>query len=141
MATSVPTPAPRTVFMSHANPADNEVHPLAQDTAEPDEVVPSGNGDVIDDEEEAMARVRELFTTGGPRGRDRAIRELAEALSYGRVGRRVRERMDGLIRAAARHMGFRRTGSEIRKASKSAINGAIRRAELEYEGDWIRRPR
>jgi len=57
---------------------------------------------VVDDDEEALAHVRDVFATGGPRGRDRAIRELASALGYARVGRRVRERMDGLIRAAVR---------------------------------------
>jgi len=39
--------------------------------------------------EDVLATIRELFSAGGPRGREDAIRDVAHALGYGRVGSRI----------------------------------------------------
>lgn len=52
--------------------------------------------------DDAMAIVREVFSEGGSRDREQAIRDLAAAMGWERVGARVRETVDGLLRAAVR---------------------------------------
>ena len=46
--------------------------------------------------------VRAIFSRGGPRGRDSALRQLAAALGYHRIGPKIRETLDGDLLSAAR---------------------------------------
>ena len=49
-----------------------------------------------------MAAIRDVFSTAGPRSRDDAIREVAAALGYQRVGSRISDLLDGYLRTAVR---------------------------------------
>lgn len=51
---------------------------------------------------EIMAAIRQVFDDGIERDRDAAIRDVARALGYERIGDRIRESLDGDIRAAVR---------------------------------------
>ncbi len=50
----------------------------------------------------AMSRIELVFAAGGPRGRERAVREVAQILGYQRLGCRVREHVDSVLREAIR---------------------------------------
>jgi hypothetical protein len=54
------------------------------------------------DRNEVMAVIRELFTAGGPRDRETALRDVARALGYQRLGKNVRELIDNDLRTAVR---------------------------------------
>lgn len=54
------------------------------------------------DRNEVLAVVREVFGAGGHRDRDTAIRDVAHALGYRRVGKRIRETLDNDLRTAVR---------------------------------------
>lgn len=54
------------------------------------------------DRNEVMAVVRDVFAAGGARDREEAIRDIARALGYGRVGGRIEETLDNDIRTAVR---------------------------------------
>ncbi|MBN1654573.1 MAG: restriction endonuclease subunit S [Deltaproteobacteria bacterium] len=58
----------------------------------------------IDDTErdDIMGCIREAFSTGGPRDRETAIRDIARAAGYTRVGDRVREVLDTDVLTAVR---------------------------------------
>jgi hypothetical protein len=49
-----------------------------------------------------LATIREVFSNGGPRDRDQAIRDVAEALGYRRTGSRIREVLSSEIQTAVR---------------------------------------
>ncbi len=49
-----------------------------------------------------MATIRDVFSSGGPRGRDQALRDVAEALGYQRTGSRIRAALDREIQTAVR---------------------------------------
>ena len=52
------------------------------------------------DREDVMAVIRDVFESGGPRDRDTAIRDVAPALGYRRVGARVDEALKKHLRTA-----------------------------------------
>lgn len=54
------------------------------------------------DAEELPWRIRQLFSDGATRDRDTAIRELREALGFGRTGHVIREQLDNALRTAVR---------------------------------------
>jgi len=49
-----------------------------------------------------MAVIRDVFSTGGPRSRDEAIRDVGAALGYRRIGPRIRQGLDDYLRTAVR---------------------------------------
>jgi hypothetical protein len=49
-----------------------------------------------------MAVIREVFSDGSARDRDDAIREISQALGYGRVGSNIRDALDDDLRTAVR---------------------------------------
>lgn len=66
-------------------PADNAVQPIDQA-----------------DRNYVLATVREVFATGDPRDRDQAIRDVADALGYRRLGSRIRNTLSRDIQTAVR---------------------------------------
>ncbi len=54
------------------------------------------------DRDEVMAVIREVFSTGDERQRDEAIRQIAHALGFARVGARIRQVLGDDIRTAVR---------------------------------------
>ena len=56
----------------------------------------------IDDRNDVMAAVRDVFADGEPRDRETALRELAALLGCQRLGPRIRESLDNDLRAAVR---------------------------------------
>lgn len=70
--------------------------------------------------DEAMAVVREAFAEGGARDREHAIRDVAVALGYKRVGSRVRDTVDGYLRAAIRRGILFKDGGSYNLVERSA---------------------
>ena len=60
-----------------------------------------------------MAVIREVFSAGQGRARDDAIREIAQALGYERVGARIADVLDGDIRTAVRRGILENTNGEL----------------------------
>lgn len=52
--------------------------------------------------DEVLAVIREIFSTGGERDRETALREISQALGYERLGSRIREVLNRDIRTAVR---------------------------------------
>jgi len=55
-----------------------------------------------DDRAEAMATIREVLSRGGPRPRDEALRQIAQAQGHQRVGARIHKTLDHDLRTAVR---------------------------------------
>jgi hypothetical protein len=72
----------------------------ADDPMQPDDEPPPAISET--DRNDVMAAIRELFLDGQPRPRDEAIRDLARALGYRRVGSTVGEVLGNDIRTAVR---------------------------------------
>jgi hypothetical protein len=54
----------------------------------------------LNNRDQVMVAIREVFSAGGSRTRQRAINELSVTLSYSRAGSRIAESLDGHLRAA-----------------------------------------
>ena len=54
------------------------------------------------DRNDVWAAIRDVFAAGGPRDRDQAIREVARALGYARVGAKIDEALSNDLRTAVR---------------------------------------
>ncbi|RIK81902.1 MAG: hypothetical protein DCC68_07555 [Planctomycetota bacterium] len=54
------------------------------------------------DRNEVLAKIRDIFGAGEPRDRDQAIRDLAAALGYDRIGPRIREILGNDLQTAVR---------------------------------------
>lgn len=80
---------PVTTLLEAAEPvaADYKAHPRTADDI---------------DREELICQIRQLFSSGGGRSREVAIRELATQLGYERVGPRIRGELENAIRTAVR---------------------------------------
>lgn len=75
-----------------------------------------------------MAKIREVFSSGGLRTRDEAIHEVSSALGYVRLGVRIRECLDAYIRTA------------VRRGIVDPTPGGLRllcRSITEYERDFL----
>jgi len=59
-----------------------------------------------------LATIREVFSTGGARDREQAIRDVAEVLGYRRIGARIRDILSSDIRAAVRRGILDNTGGQ-----------------------------
>ncbi len=68
----------------------------------------------VTDRDEVMAAVREVFTDGVTRDRETALRELSNALGYGRLGARIRDALDGDLRTAVRRGILENTPAGLR---------------------------
>jgi len=66
------------------------------------------------DREDLICLIRQIFTIGGARSRETAIRELATELGYERVGLRIREEIENAIRAAVRRGIVLSEGEQLR---------------------------
>ncbi|MEQ9411968.1 MAG: restriction endonuclease subunit S [Fuerstiella sp.] len=90
---AVTEPATSTVQAAVTEPAKPADKPAVADSPRP-----------MDDytRDELMAVIRDVFTSGGSRSRDQAIHDIADALSFTRVGHRIREAIDNSIRTAVR---------------------------------------
>ena len=64
------------------------------------------------DRNEVLAVVRELFATGGARDRDHAIRDIATALGYRRLGPRIVEIIGNDLKTAVRRRILERRGGQ-----------------------------
>ena len=56
----------------------------------------------LNNRDQVMAAIREVFSAGRSRTRQQAIKELSTALGYSRAGSRIVESLDGDLRAAVR---------------------------------------
>lgn len=81
------------------------------------------------DREELICQVRQVFSSGGGRTREAAIRELATQLGYERVGPRIREELDNAIRTAVRRGILLGQGDELRTHSRTIED---------YERDFLK---
>ena len=54
------------------------------------------------DRNDVLAVIRDVFSSGGPRDRDGAVREIADVLGYRRLGRHIREVLGDNLRTAVR---------------------------------------
>jgi len=64
------------------------------------------------DRNDVLATIRELFASGGPRNREAAIRDVANALGYRRLGPRIREVLGNDVQTAVRRGILERSGGE-----------------------------
>jgi type I restriction enzyme R subunit len=71
------------------------------------------------DEAEIACEIRALFSGGVVRPRDQAIRDLALALGYRRVGAKIRDRMNGALLMAVRRRILENTGDGLRLATRA----------------------
>jgi hypothetical protein len=60
-----------------------------------------------------MAAIREVFLDGRPRERDDAVRDIARALGYRRVGSTIGELLDNGIRTAVRRGILDNAGGQL----------------------------
>ncbi len=60
--------------------------------------------------DDLMAAVRLAFSSGGPRDRDTAIHDVADTLTFRRVGSKIRETLDSALRTAVRRGIVRNDG-------------------------------
>lgn len=84
-----------------SDPEPEQAHPpprWADGDGEPERSVPI---DQIDSND-VMGAVRDLFSDGAERDRETALRDLAAALGYQRLGPRIRETLDNDLRTAVR---------------------------------------
>jgi type I restriction enzyme S subunit len=98
--------------------------------------------------DEVLCTIRKVFGDGAERDRDVALRDIAYALGYQRLGPRIREALSGALIAAVRRgivvnagsnyrLGFRSFADCPRDALKDAFESAIGRAWIVRE-DAIR---
>ncbi len=52
--------------------------------------------------EEVLQTIRQVFSTGGPRDRETALRDISQALGHQRLGKNVRATLEGDLLAAVR---------------------------------------
>ncbi|MGE3843380.1 MAG: type ISP restriction/modification enzyme, partial [Vicinamibacterales bacterium] len=71
------------------------------------------------DADETACAIRQVFSAGGARDREAAVRELSEALGFQRVGPRIRERLDNAIRTAVRRGILENDGAGLRLQARS----------------------
>lgn len=62
---------------------------------------------------DVMATIREVFSSGGPRDREQAFRDIAFALGYKRTGSRIREVLDRDIQTAVRRGILENRGGQL----------------------------
>jgi predicted helicase len=79
---------------------------------------------------ELMCRIRAVFSTGGARSREVAIRDLAASFGHKRLGTRIRRAADNALRTAARR-GILDNDHGALRASQSSIN--------DYSRDFLKK--
>jgi hypothetical protein len=81
------------------------------------------------DETDIACAIRALFVDGIARSRDRAMRDLAQALGHRRLGARIEERMHGALIMAVRRRILENTGDVLRLLTRGI--GDYEREELQ----------
>jgi hypothetical protein len=71
------------------------------------------------DGEDLVCLVRQLFSDGADRERDRAIAEMARTLGFDRTGSQIREELDNAIRTAVRRQIIANVGGTLRLWARS----------------------
>jgi len=65
------------------------------------------------DRGEVLAVIRNVFSSGGARDRETALREVAQALGYERLGPRIRDSLDRALRTAVRRGILQNEGAAL----------------------------
>jgi hypothetical protein len=81
-----------------AEEADEDVPKKRTPPAVPDRPRPIGDTE----REEVLQTIRQVFSTGGPRDREIALRDISQALGHQRLGKNVRATLEGDLLAAVR---------------------------------------
>jgi Type I restriction modification DNA specificity domain len=71
------------------------------------------------DRSDVLAVIRQVFSDGQPRTRENAIREVAQALGYGRVGHRIQDVLHKDLLTAVRRGILENAGGELRLLFRS----------------------
>ncbi|CAN5443911.1 hypothetical protein BH09PLA1_BH09PLA1_16210 [soil metagenome] len=72
------------------------------------------------DRNDVMATIREVFGDGEPRERDGAIRDIARALGYDRVGKNIDQTLDDDLRTAVRRGILQNASGKLSLRNRSA---------------------
>jgi hypothetical protein len=140
-------------LFDHAAPASGSESPERATTAsdatfglsEGSIVCQNGSGeDWVDiSYDEAMSYVREAFTKGGARDREQAIKDVATALGFQRVGLRVGAEVDGYLRAAVRRGILKSENGSysllVRNAGDYTRDHLIEMLMASVDGSWMER--